>query len=126
MVRARSEKRANLAGYATGLSKEPEEEEEEEYAAGICKQLARNPVGGNQGWENENEPTLDPSMLGIHGGRAGIFTKQVTTLPEEGNKQNSGTKARALYKVLMGEILFYKIQLGEETNGEEGQEQWQN
>ena len=68
-----------------GLSNEPEEEEEEEYAAGIHKQPARNPVGGNQGWENENEPTLDPSMLGIHGGRAGRFTKQATTLPEEGN-----------------------------------------
>ena len=32
-------------------------------------------------------------------------------------------KARALNRVLMGEILFYKIQLEEETNEEEGQEQ---
>ena len=34
---------------------------------------------------------------------AGIFTKQATTLPEEGNKQNSVTKARALHRVLIGE-----------------------
>ena len=48
-------KRGNLAGYATGLLNEPEEEEEEEYAAGNRKQLERNPVGGNQDRENENE-----------------------------------------------------------------------
>ena len=45
-------KRGNLAGYATGLLNEPEEEEEEEYAVGNRKQTARNPVGGNQGWKN--------------------------------------------------------------------------
>ena len=63
VARACSEKRGNLAGYATGLSNEPEEEEEEEYAAGIHKQPERNPVRGNKGWENENDPTLDPSTL---------------------------------------------------------------
>ena len=92
----------------------------------ISKQPARNPVRGNQGWENENDPTLAPSILGIHGGRAGQFTKHAITLPEEGNKQNAITKVRALNRVLIGEFLFYKIQLGEETNGEEGKEQWQH
>ena len=77
----------NLVGYATGLSNETEEEEEEEYVVGNCKQPARNPVGGNQDWENENEPTSAPSTLGIHGGAAVRFTKQATTFPEEGNKK---------------------------------------
>ena len=72
----------NLSGYATVISNKPKEEEEEEYAAGNHKQPARNPVGGNQGWENENEPTLVPSTLGIYGGAAGRFTKQATTLPD--------------------------------------------
>ena len=85
-------KRGNLAGYVTEISNKQEEEEEEEYAAVIHKQPARNPVGGNQVWDKENDPTLTPSTLGIHGGRAGLFTKQVTTLPEEGNKQNEGKK----------------------------------
>ena len=52
VARARSEKRRNLDGYATGLSNEPEEEEEEEYAEGNRKQPTRNPVGRNKGWEN--------------------------------------------------------------------------
>ena len=79
------EREGNLDGYTTGLSNEPEEEEEEEYAAGNRKHPARKPVRGNQGWENEIEPTSDTSTLGIHGGAAGRFTKQATTLPEEGN-----------------------------------------
>ena len=86
-ARARSERAGNLSEYATGLANEPEEEEEEEYAAGNCKQPARNPIGLNQGWENENEPMSSPCTLGIHGGAAGIFTKQATMLPEEGNKK---------------------------------------
>ena len=85
-----------------GLANEPEEDEEEENAAGNRKQPERNPVGGNQGWENENTPTSAPSMLGIHRGAAGRFTKQATTLPEEGNTPNAGTKARALHRLLMG------------------------
>ena len=102
-ARARPERAGNLAGYATGIANEPEEEEEKEYAARNYKQPTRNPVGGNQVWENENNPTSAPSMLGIHGRAAGRFTKQATTLPEEGNKQNPGTKARAIHRVLMGE-----------------------
>ena len=94
-ARSRLERAGNLAGYATGLLKEPKEEEEEEYAARNRKQPARNPIGGNQGWENENEPTSAPSTLGIHGGAAGRFTKQATTLLEEGNKQNSGKKSKS-------------------------------
>ena len=112
----------NLAGYATGLSNEPEEEEEEEYAAGICEQPSRNTVGGNQGWENENKPTLAPSTLGIHGGMAGRFTKQATTLPEEEYTQNTGTKSRELHRVLLGEnpILHNTIGGGKERRGGTG------
>ena len=79
-ARTCSERAGNLAGYATGLANEPEEEKEEEYAAGNPKQPARKPVGGYQGWENENEPTSAPSTLGIHGGAEVRFTKQETTL----------------------------------------------
>ena len=100
---ARSKRAGNLDRYATGLSNKPEEEEEEEYAAGNRKNPERNPVGVNQGWENENEPTSAPSTLGTHRGRAGRFTKQATMLTEEGNKQNVVTKARSLHRVLMGE-----------------------
>ena len=116
------ERAGNLAGYATGLLNEPKEEEEEEYAARNRKQPARNPIGGNQGWENENEPTSAPSTLGIHGGAAGRFTKQATTLLEEGKKQNSGTKARALHRLMMGEntILQNKIGEGNEWGGGTG------
>ena len=52
MVRARSERAGNLAGYATVLANEPKEDEEEENAAGNRKQPARNPVGLSQGLEN--------------------------------------------------------------------------
>ena len=75
---------------------------------GNHKQLERNPVGEYEDWENENEPTLGPSTLYIHGGWAGLFTKQATTLPKEGNKKNAGTKARTLNRVLMGENLILK------------------
>ena len=61
-------------------------------------------------------------MLGIHGGVAVRFTKQETTLPGEGNKQNEGTKARALQRVLMGEnaILQNTIGGGNEWGGGTG------
>ena len=52
-ARARSKRAGNLAGYATGLSNETEEDEEEEYAAGNRKQPARNPIRGNQVWEKK-------------------------------------------------------------------------
>ena len=115
-------KRGNLAGYAMGPSNKPEEEEEEEYAVEIRKQPARNSVGVNQGWENENELTTAPSTLGIHRGRAGRFTKQVTTLPEEVNKHNAGTKSRALHRVMMEEnpILQNTIGGGNEWGGGTG------
>ena len=62
---------------------------------GNSKQLARNPVGENQDWKKENEPTLGPSTLGIHGERTGRFTKQVATLPEEVNKQKFRNKSKS-------------------------------
>ena len=96
------ERAGNLAGYAMGVSNEPEEDEEEENAAGNRKQLSSNPAGGSQGWENENAPTLAPSTLGIHGGATGRFKKQSTKLPAEGNKSSAGTKARSIHRVLMG------------------------
>ena len=102
-ARAHLERAGKLAGYATGLPNKPEEEEKEEYESGNHKQPERNPIGGNQGWENENEPTSAPSTLGINGGRAVRFTKHATTFPEEGNKQNAGKKAKALHRVLMEE-----------------------
>ena len=91
----------NLAGYATGIANEPEEDEEEEKAAGDRKQLARNPVGRSHVWGNENAPTSAPSTLGIHGGAVGRFTKQSTTLPVEGNTPSAGKKSQALHRVLI-------------------------
>ena len=78
--------------------------------------------GGNQVWENENELTSPPSTMGIHRGEARIFTKQATTLPEEGNKKSAGTKAQALHMVLMGEnpILKNTIGGGNELGGVTG------
>ena len=52
VARERSERAGKLVKYATGLTNKPEDEEEEEYAAGNHKNPARNPVGGIQGWEN--------------------------------------------------------------------------
>ena len=75
------ERAGNLAGYTTDLANESEKEEEDVYLAGNHKQPARNPAGGNQGWENENVPTSAQSMLGIHVGATGRFIKQKTTLP---------------------------------------------
>ena len=111
-----------MGGYKTGRANDPEEEEEEENSEGNHKQPATNPIGGSRGWENGNEPMSAPRTLGIHGGRAGRFTKQATTLLEEGNKQNSGIKARALHRVLMGEnpILQNKIGGGNESRGGTG------
>ena len=60
----------NLDGYATGMANKTDEYEEEENAAGNCKQLARNPVGVSRGWGNENALTLAPCTLGIPGGAA--------------------------------------------------------
>ena len=45
-VRARSQMAGNLPGYATGTANKPEEDDEEENAAGNRKQPARNPAGG--------------------------------------------------------------------------------
>ena len=101
-VRARSEMAGNLAGYATGIANDPKKEEEEEYVAVNHKQPARNPVGENQGWGNENDPTSAASTLGTHGRVTGRFTKHAATLPEEVDKPKVGTKARALHRVLMG------------------------
>ena len=52
-ARARSQRSKNMAGYATGMTNKPEEDEEEENAAGNCKQTARNPVGGSHGRSEE-------------------------------------------------------------------------
>ena len=92
MEREISERAGNLAGYATGLANDPEEDKEEENVAGNHKQPAMNPVGGNHGWGKKNAPTLAPITLGIHGGAAVRFTKQVTMLPEEVNTPSAGTK----------------------------------
>ena len=50
--------------------------------------------------------------MGIHGGRVGRFTKQATIFPKEGNKQNTGTKSRALNRVLMRENLILQNPIG--------------
>ena len=63
--RAHSQKAGNLAGYVTGVANDPKEEEDEENAAGNCKQLARDPVWGSHGCGNENAPTSDPSLWGF-------------------------------------------------------------
>ena len=93
-ARARSQRAGNLDGYATGITNKLEEYGEEENAAGNFKQLARNPVGGSHGWVNENALMSPPSMMGILRGAAGRFTKQVTTLPVEGNTPSAGKKYR--------------------------------
>ena len=101
-ARSRLQRSENLDRYATGMANDPEEDEETENLAGNAKQLVRNPVGGSNGWETENSPTLAPSTLGIPGGAAGRFTKQATTLPSEVNTTSAGTKAKELHRVLMG------------------------
>ena len=101
-TRARSERAGNLAGYATGIENYPEGGEEEENTSGNRKQQARKPVRGSHIWGNENAPTSGPSTLGIHGGVAGIFTKQATTLPAEGKTPSAGKKTQALHRVMMG------------------------
>ena len=62
----------------------------------------RNTVGVNHGWGNESALMSAPSTLGIPGGAAVIFTKQATTLPDEGNTPSAGTTAQAIHMVLMG------------------------
>ena len=64
-MRARSERAGFLDGCETVLENEPKEEEEEEYAAGDRKHPARNPVGVNQGLENENELTSAQARWGF-------------------------------------------------------------
>ena len=80
-VRARSQMAGNLPGYATGTANKPEEDDEEENAAGNRKQPARKPVRGSHAWGNENAPTSALCTLGIPGGAARRFTKQATTFP---------------------------------------------
>ena len=87
-----SQRAGNLDRYGTVMANKPEENEEEEYAAGNRKQMERNPVRESHGWRNENALTSDPSMLIILGGASGILTKQATTLPTEGNTTSAGTK----------------------------------
>ena len=70
-ARARSQRVGNLARYATGIAKDPGEDEEEENAAGNRKQPERNPFRGSHGWGNGNAPMSAPITLGIHGGTAG-------------------------------------------------------
>ena len=42
-----------MAGYATGIANDLEEEEEEENLEGNCKQPETNHIGGSRGWEKE-------------------------------------------------------------------------
>ena len=51
-------------------------------------------------------------MLEIHRGVAGRFTKHVTTLSEEVNTPNTGTKSQALHRVLMGGNPFLQKTIG--------------
>ena len=83
------------------MGNNPEEDEEEEYEAGNCKQSERNPVGGIHVWGNENAPTSAPSMLGIPGGATGRFTKQETIFSTEVNTPSAQTKSQALHRLLM-------------------------
>ena len=101
-ARARLQRAGNLDGYVTGTANDTKEDEEEENAAGNSKQPTRNPVGGSQGWGNENAPTSAPSTLGIPRGYAGRQIKQATTLPEEGNAPMAGKTSQELHRVLMG------------------------
>ena len=52
VARSCSKMVGNLSRYATRVSNDPEEDEEEENAAGNHKQLERNPVRGSYGWGN--------------------------------------------------------------------------
>ena len=81
MARELSKRSANLAGYATGTSNEPEGDEGEENLAGNCKQPGRNPVRGSHRLGNKNAPTLDPRTLVIPGGEAERIKKQATMFP---------------------------------------------
>ena len=92
VARACSERAGNLARYTTGMANEPEEDEEEEYTAGNCKQPERNPVGVSHGWGNEIAPTSAPITMGVTGGATGRFTKQAIMLPTEGNTPLARTK----------------------------------
>ena len=74
-----------------GTAKNPGEDEEEDNAAGNCKQPGRNPIGVSHGWGKKNMPTPAPQTLGILGGADGRLTKQATTLPTEGNEPRAGT-----------------------------------
>ena len=68
-------------------------------------------------------PTSAPSTLGIPGGVAGRFTKQVNTFPAEFNTPNAGTKSQAVHRIMIGgNLMLYNI-YGGETEREEGQEQ---
>ena len=93
-ARAHLQRAGNLDGYVTGMANKTDEYEEEENAAGNCKQPARNPVGGSHGWGNENAPTSAPRTMGIPGGAAGSFTKQASKLPAEDNTPGSGKNHR--------------------------------
>ena len=112
MTRACSQRAGNLARYATGMSNEPKEDEQEENAAGNFKHPERSPIGGSHGWGNKNVPTLAPSTLGIPGGAAGRFTKQATTLPAEDNTPSAGTKVQTIHRLMVGGNLMIKYKVG--------------
>ena len=62
-----------MAGYVTGTSNEPKEEEEEENKEGNPKQPATNPIGGSRSWEKE-------SAARAHSERAGNLAGNTTGL----------------------------------------------
>ena len=62
--------------YATGTSNDPEEEDEEEYLEGNCKQLATNHIGGSRSWEKE-------ITVRAHSERAGNLSGYATGLANE-------------------------------------------
>ena len=74
------------------MAGEPEEDEEEEYAAGNCKHPERKSVDVSHCWGNEIAPTSAIITLGITGGVTGRFTKQEIMLPTEGNTPIARTK----------------------------------
>ena len=112
MARAHSQRAGDLSRYAMGTANDPDEDEEEENAAGNSKQPERNHVGGSHGWGNESVPTSASSMLGIPGGSARRLTKQATMLPAEGNANMKGTVAQELHRVLMGRNMMLHNTVG--------------
>ena len=92
-----------MAGYATGTSNGPNEEEEEKNVEGNRKQPATNPIGGSHGWEKGSVARARSERAGnLVGYVMGLGKKSLKSMKKKKTQQGTTNSWKG---TLSGEIM---------------------